>query len=153
MMGRYARLPKMAPPGAEDFRLVEETLERLDILRFRTRACNRLSGGERQRVAIAAALVQQPRFLLLDEPTSALDPAHSFRVMELLKSLPESPGILMITHDLNLAMRYAAKIVLLRKGGILCEGAPECVLTARNIFCAYQCNAQVIPGVGIVLRK
>ncbi|NMA39913.1 MAG: ABC transporter ATP-binding protein, partial [Lentisphaerae bacterium] len=104
----------------------------------------RLSGGERQRVAIAAAVAQQAQVMLLDEPTSALDPAHAISVMTLLQELPKRPAILMVCHDIQLAARYAKRIVLMKQGCVYADGKPEEVMTPANIDRVYGCDAQVL---------
>ncbi len=144
MMGRHARLSRMSPPTQEDHRLVNEAIRLLDLVELSQRPCNRLSGGERQRVAIAAAVAQQAQVMLLDEPTSALDPAHAISVMTLLRELPKRPAILMVCHDIQLAARYAKRIVLMKQGSVYADGNPEEVMTPANIERVYGCNAQIL---------
>ena len=83
---------------------------------------NQMSGGQMQRVAIARALVNDPEILLADEPTGALDSETSVQVMELLKQIADEKLIIMVTHNPELAARYATRTVRLLDGGAASEG-------------------------------
>ena len=85
---------------------------------------NQMSGGQMQRVAIARALVNDPEILLADEPTGALDSETSVQVMELLKQIADEKLIIMVTHNPELAARYATRTVRLLDGSILADSAP-----------------------------
>ena len=74
---------------------------------------NQMSGGQMQRVAIARALVNDPDILLADEPTGALDSETSVQVMDLLKEVAKDRLVVMVTHNPELAERYATRIVKL----------------------------------------
>lgn len=129
-LGRYARLGSLAEPGAIDARAVDDAMDRADVRGLATRRTDTLSGGEWQRVRIARALAQEPRVLLLDEPTAALDIRHEMEVFELVRRLAgEGIGTLLVTHHLNLAARYADRLVLLDHGAVVAEGPPAQVLT------------------------
>jgi len=106
---------------------------------------NQLSGGQQQRVLIARALAQQPQILLLDEPTSALDISHQLEVMEIIHSLAHNRKIqvLMVIHDLNLAARYANKILMLKEGKVFSLGSPNEVLTTKNIEEVYGVKSSI----------
>lgn len=129
-LGRYAHLGPVAAAGAADDRAVRDAMERADITSLASRRTDTLSGGEWQRVRIARALAQEPRALLLDEPTASLDVRHEMEVLELAARLCATGlGVLLITHHLNIAARYARRILLLHRGGVAAEGAPSVVLT------------------------
>jgi len=115
------------------------TLELLDLTPFADRPCRTLSGGERQRVSAAAALVRSPGILLLDEPTSAADPAATIRIMGLLRRLAPETGVLIVTHDLQLALEYAGYAMLLHEGRLFASGAPADVLTPDALAPVYGC--------------
>ena len=85
---------------------------------------NQLSGGQMQRVAIARALVNDPEILLADEPTGALDTQSSVQIMELLKEVASDRLVVMVTHNPELANRYANRIVQLRDGQIISDSNP-----------------------------
>lgn len=133
-LGRYAHLGPVAAPGDADKRIVLEAMRRADIEALAGRRSDTLSGGEWQRVRIARALAQEPRLLVLDEPTASLDIRHEMEVFELARSLA-SQGIatLLVTHHLNLAARYADRMLLLHQGAAVVEGAPAEVLTPAHV--------------------
>lgn len=91
---------------------------------------HQLSGGERQRVVIALAIANNPTYLLADEPTSALDPVTSKRVLELLQKLRDSRGLglLLVTHEWRVVMRYADQVLVMLDGSIVESGAAAEVL-------------------------
>jgi iron complex transport system ATP-binding protein len=134
LMGRYAHLGPFAPPGAEDHARVRDALTRADAWELRERSIDTLSGGEWQRVRIARALAQAPRALVLDEPTAALDLRHAMELLELTRTLVGGGiGALVVTHELNLAARFADRILLLAAGKVVAAGAPGEVLTAATL--------------------
>jgi iron complex transport system ATP-binding protein len=138
MLGRYARLGPLAAPGPEDRVAVQRALERCDILDLADRPIDALSGGEWKRVRVARALAQEPRALVLDEPTASLDVRHEMELFELFRQLVDG-GIagLVITHHLNLAARFAHRIILLDRGAVVADGTPVEVLrrdTLSRVF-------------------
>ncbi len=134
LFGRYARLGPLAAPRSEDHAAVERSLRRTDAWHLRDRGIDTLSGGEWQRVRVARALAQEPQALFLDEPTNALDIRHEMELLELLRTLVgEGIGCLVVTHQLNLAARYADRILLLHEGHIAAEGVPHAVLTQEHL--------------------
>ncbi len=105
---------------------------------------DRLSGGERQLAGIAQALVRNPSVLLLDEPTSALDLRHQVVVMDTVRKLAlEGRIVVAVLHDLALAARWADRIVLLAKGKLVADGAPEAALSPSVLAQVYGVNARV----------
>ncbi len=119
----------------EDFAAVEEAMAATDTLAFRRRDFRSLSGGERQRVILASALAQRPRTLLLDEPATFLDLRHQIAIYRLLAELSRG-GLLIVaaTHDLNLAASFAERIVALRAGKVVADGAALDKGTVREVF-------------------
>jgi iron complex transport system ATP-binding protein len=133
-LGRYARLAALAAMGAADEAAVAEAMRRADVSTLATRRTDTLSGGEWQRVRVARALAQEPRLLVLDEPTAALDVRHEMEVFELVRRLcSEGMATLLVTHHLNLAARYADRMLLLHQGRLLADGAPADVLRATTL--------------------
>jgi iron complex transport system ATP-binding protein len=114
--------------------LVRDALERGDAWEFRDRTIDTLSGGEWQRVRVARALAQAPRALLLDEPTAALDVRHTMELLELVRDLVRGGlGALVVTHELNLAARFADRVILLAGGTVQAMGTPKEVLTESTL--------------------
>ncbi|MEN3027199.1 MAG: phosphonate ABC transporter ATP-binding protein [Chlorobiota bacterium] len=109
--------------------LLEEALRNLEVVGLAEKAYDRvrmLSGGQKQRVAIARALMQRPQALLADEPVASLDPATSHSVMRYLEEVNQRFGVTVVCslHFLSLVRRYAQRVVALRAGRIVFEGAP-----------------------------
>ncbi len=137
-MGRYAHLGALQQERPEDLDAVHDALERCDATGLSDRAVQTLSGGELQRVRVARALAQQPHALVLDEPTASLDVGHEMGVLELLRGAAECGiTVLWITHHLDLAARYAERILLLREGRVGAVGTPDEVMTADNLSEVY----------------
>jgi iron complex transport system ATP-binding protein len=138
MLGRYARLGPLAAPSAADHDRVMEALRRCDISELATRPVDSLSGGEWQRVRIARALAQEPRLLVLDEPTASLDVRHEMELFELVRGLVDAGlAAVVITHHLNLAARYADRMLLLSGARVVADGPPAAVLrqeVLREVF-------------------
>ena len=145
-MGRYPHLGAWSAPGAADRRAVADAMERCDVLDLASRPTASLSGGERQRVLIARALAQQPRALVLDEPTASLDVRHEMGIFELLRVLcAEGVTVLLVTHNLNLAARYADRLLMLDRGRTAAAGTADVVLDARIVREVYRWPVAVRP--------
>ncbi len=128
-MGRYPHIGPLRPLGPADRAAVEAALDRCDVAHLAERPVQALSGGERQRARVARALAQEPAALVLDEPTLALDIRHEMRIFELVHELARGgTTVVVVTHDLNLAARYADVLVLMDCGRVVATGAPAEVL-------------------------
>jgi len=146
LLARYARLGPLAPVGVADRAAVRAALERCDAWSLRLRRTDTLSGGEWQRVRVARALAQEPEALLLDEPTVALDVRHEMEVFELVRHLADGGlGALVVTHHLNLAARYADRMILLDQGRLVAQGAPTEVLREEVLSSVFGWPVAVIP--------
>ena len=110
--------------GAERKRRATEALQQVGLGNQLHKHPTEMSGGQMQRVAIARALVNNPDILLADEPTGALDSDTSIQVMELLKEVAKDRLVVMVTHNPELAERYATRIVQLKDGVILSDTQP-----------------------------
>jgi phosphonate transport system ATP-binding protein len=112
------------PPN--DIRRAYELLGVVGLAGFAHQRADALSGGQRQRVGIARAVMQEPKLLLADEPTSSLDPKTSVEIMELLVDIARSRGIpvLVNMHDVELARRFADRIIGMREGRVVFDGPP-----------------------------
>jgi len=115
-----------------------------DSLDFRKRDYRALSGGERQRVVLASAIAQEPDALLLDEPTTFLDLKHQLSMYRLLAELGAGGMVVIsVTHDLNLALQFADRVLVLDRGRIAGDGAPEAVLTPELIDRVFGVRASI----------
>lgn len=137
-LGRAPRQPTFAPLGEADRVAVHAAMRRMDVTHLGNRAATELSGGELARVLIARALAQETPLLLADEPAAGLDPLHQIALMRTCSSLAgEGRAVIASLHDLGLAARWCSRIILLHRGQILSDGAPETVLSEPNIKSAY----------------
>ncbi len=121
-----------------DILKVQAIIMQLGLSDLALRHVDAMSGGELQKVVIARALVQEPRVLLLDEPTSSLDLKNQHGILQFIRSIVRTHGLsaLMTMHDLNLALHYADKFVLLRDGMVFGAGGEE-VITPGMIEAVY----------------
>src|SRR5690606_13066112 len=115
---------------------VRTALEQTGIADLADRPLDELSGGQRQRAWISMALAQGTDILLLDEPTTYLDLAHSLEVLDLVDRLHADLGrtVVMVLHDLNLAIRYSDHLVVMRDGRIIAEGEPTRIVDADLLY-------------------
>ena len=127
-----------------DLKLVQGIMERLSLSQYAMRTVTHLSGGETQKVAIARALAQQPEILLFDEPTSNLDLKNQLEVINLIKSIVKEGNVSAVVtmHDLNLALRFADKFIMMKSGRIYAAGGRE-ILTAENIKAVYDVDVVI----------
>ena len=132
-----------------DLKIVARTLEVLGIDGISQKPVNEISGGEYQLVQIARALAQQPKVLLLDEPTSSLDVRNQYRVLDTISHIIRENGMcaVMTNHDLNQALRFSERFVLMRNGQIFAAGGRE-VITPENIHSVYGIDAEVAEIAG-----
>lgn len=133
LAGRFAHARGFGFEAERDLAVAWEALQATDAARFAERLFNELSSGEQQRVVLARALAQEPRLLLLDEPTANADLAHQISLLELVQRLTRARelGVLLVTHEINLAAEFADRVALLKDGCLLASGAPSTVLTEK----------------------
>ncbi|MGY1980521.1 ABC transporter ATP-binding protein [Nocardia gipuzkoensis] len=125
---------------------VTTALEQTGIADLADRALDELSGGQRQRAWISMALAQGTDILLLDEPTTYLDLAHSIEVLDLVDRLHADLGrtVVMVLHDLNLAIRYSDQLVVMHDGRVVAAGAPEEVMSVELLREVFDLDATVL---------
>jgi len=147
LMGRAPHLGLFGLERPEDYAAARAALRAVDLegARHEDRQLNQLSSGEKQRALIARALAQDPRLLLLDEPTAFLDLKHRLQIYEILRRLNRDRRltVLVVSHDLNLAARYATRLLLLHGGRLVADGPPAAVLTPERIRAVYETEARV----------
>jgi iron complex transport system ATP-binding protein len=138
-LGRTAYISLFGGLGAADQDAVDHALQVTDSTRLASRAVNELSGGERQRVLVAMALAQQPRILLLDEPTQRLDLTRQADILDMIRDVSTERGLTVLAaiHDLNVAVIYFDRLVVLSAGRIVADGTPGEVIKAEVLEPAY----------------
>ena len=140
-------------PSEKDLKVVEEALKRLGIEELALKRTNEISGGELQKVSIARALAQEPEILLMDEPTNNLDLKSQLEVMRLARDFAkEGRTVIVVMHDVNLALRFAKRFVFMKDGKTIADGGFEVVDPAifREV---YGVNVEIgeIKGVPVVV--
>lgn len=140
----------------KDIELTEKIMEIMNLEDYALRYINELSGGELQKVVIARALVQEPQILLLDEPTSDLDLKNQLEVMRIIREVSDTHNIasIVVMHDINLALRYSDKFIILKEGQVFTTGGKE-VITPEIIKETYGVDVHVktFEGVPLVIPK
>lgn len=128
----------------EDLQIVNEVMTALGLEDYALRNVDELSGGEAQKVSIARALAQQSDVLMFDEPTSNLDLKNQLEVIDIIKSIVKERGISAVVtmHDLNLALRFADRFILVKDGLIHTMGDAS-VVTSENILTVYGVNVEI----------
>lgn len=131
-------------PTEKDIKNVADILKKLHLEKIAMKDINKLSGGQSQMVTIARAIAQEPAILLLDEPTASLDIRHQIETMELLKKF-SSKGISIIIalHDINTAIKYANKFIMLKDKIVFAEGGKE-IINKTNIEKLYNIKVNLI---------
>jgi len=119
--------------------LADRYIRLTGIADCKNKLLNELSGGQMQLAAIARALVQEPKLLLLDEPTAHLDITHQALILDLIRRLNRELAltVLMVLHDLNLASEYSHRLVLLKEGRLVACGQPDQVVTYKTVEDVY----------------
>ena len=130
----------------DDLAAVDQAMATMNITDLSDRFVNELSGGQRQRVFIARALAQDPNFFLFDEPTSSLDLRHQLETVSTMRDIvrKDNSGMIIALNDLNLALRYTDKVLLLKDGEMYDHGAPADVLTPKSLRDVYGVDAEFV---------
>ena len=104
----------------------KEALEKVGLADSAKKAVSQLSKGMRQRLALARAILHEPKVLFLDEPTSGLDPNTAQGIHKLIQGLREQGStIFLTTHNMEEAVKLCDRVVLLHKGKIVEQGVPR----------------------------
>lgn len=142
LMGRSPHKRAMERDNAEDFKIVDEALQKVGMTSFKDRSFSTLSGGEQQRVILARALAQKTNCLILDEPTNHLDIKYQLQLMDIVKEL--NLTVISAVHDLNIATMYCDKIFVVKDGNIVAFGRPVDVLTKEFIKEIYEVDVELL---------
>ena len=141
-------------PSRKDIEIIETVIERMDLSDYAMRYVDELSGGELQKVMLARALAQQPQVLLLDEPTSNLDLRNQYEMLALVRNIAkeEKISVIIVIHDLNLALRYCDKFLFVKDSRVFAYGGNE-IMTADNIGYVYgiAVSVEMFQGIPVVI--
>ncbi|AZS15208.1 ABC transporter ATP-binding protein [Paenibacillus lutimineralis] len=141
LMGRTPHKQLLESDRKEDYTIVHEALQKVDLLDYADRSYSTLSGGEKQRVILARAIAQQPELLVLDEPTNHLDIKYQLQLLSAVKSL--KIGTLAALHDLSLAALYCDVLYAVKDGEVVANGTPEQVLTKDMVRHVYNIDCEI----------
>ena len=143
-LGRFAHGTSAGRLRGADGEAVDRALVAAHLEALADRAVDTLSGGELARVHVARALAAEASLIVADEPVSALDPRHQHRVLALLRAhVASGGGVLAVLHDLDLAARYADRLVWMADGRIVADGDVTTTMTAERIAGIYRVAARV----------
>ena len=151
LLGRYANQRGLGLPSDTDLEAARAAMKACDVEALAARRFDELSGGEARRVILAQAVCQGAKCLLLDEPTAGLDPAHASAVFEMLRAqCSAGNAAVVVTHDLDLALRHGGTMWLVANGKLAARGTPAEVLASDATRGAFSINVHVgeLPGGG-----
>ena len=134
VLGRYPYLERFQEYSKKDIELAEKYMKLTNTYKFRDKSILQLSGGERQRVLFAKILTQESQVILLDEPTASLDMRYEEDLLkEVSKEKDKGKIIILVIHNLQTAIKYCSRLVLLSNGNIIKDGAVKEVITEENL--------------------
>jgi len=146
-LGRFSHGAVLGKLTGSDAVAVDRALVACDLTHLAHRSTDSLSGGELARVHCARAFATQAPLLIADEPIAALDPRHQFRILDLIKSYVKGGGgALLVLHDIELAARYATRLIWMKDGQIVADGPPAETLTAERLSEVYRVVAREQDG-------
>ncbi|RBP85782.1 ATP-binding cassette domain-containing protein [Marinomonas rhizomae] len=130
----------------DDKKIIEESIEFLDLQHLRNSYLDELSGGQRQMAFLAMTIAQKTDVLLLDEPLNNLDMRHAVQIMQALRRLCDEQGrtVLLVIHDINFAANYSDHIIALKNGTLKFNGTSEQVITETNLKSLYELDFEII---------
>lgn len=142
--GRYPHQRYGQGLTQQDRIIINHALQQVKADSYRQRMVNQLSGGQRQRTYIAMALAQDTDIIFLDEPTTYLDINIRFEIMDLIRTLNQAgKTIVMVLHDLNLALEYSDHIILMNQGQLQTQGTPQTVIASGLLDTVFQIQTHV----------
>jgi len=156
MFGRHPYQTRWNYYNSEDEDIVMEALQKTNLLSLKDRMTSQLSGGEFQRTLIARAIAQQAPLMLLDEPLANLDIPHQFEILDILTALnhTQQTTILMVIHDISLAIQFIPKCLLLKNGNITYFGETQNIAKQNLIFDLFNLDESYeMDGFGNVRKK
>ncbi len=144
LAGRYPHLKWWQNESENDRRIARSYMEFTGVSELADKPVNQVSGGERQRILLAKVLAQETPLIFLDEPTASLDLLYQEEIFRSCQAMCKSgKTVLIVAHDLKLAAKFCSRLLLLAKGCLVADGAPEAVINEENLAKAYGLHASV----------
>ncbi len=148
-LGRFAHGAVLGRLGTVDAAAVARALAAADLDAFADRAADTLSGGETARMHLARALASEAPLIVADEPVAALDPLHQHHTMRILRDFVDAGGgALVVLHDLDLAARFANRLIWMSAGAIVADGSVADTMTPARIAAVHGVSARLIGDGG-----
>lgn len=143
-LGRFGHGVAVGNLKGVDADAVDQAISDCDLDHLADRGADTLSGGELARVHCARAFAAEAPLLVADEPIAALDPRHQFRILDLVRGfVNKGGGALVVLHDVELAARYASRLLWMKDGRVIADGTPEATLSAERLETVYGVRAKV----------
>ena len=143
-LGRFSHGAELGKLRGVDADAVERAIQSCDLSHLADRQADTLSGGELVRMHCARVFATEAPLLIADEPIAALDPRHQFRILDLIAGfVKRGGGALVVLHDIDLAARYASRLIWMQHGKIVADGPPEKTLTPERIEAIYGVRARI----------
>lgn len=143
-LGRFSHGATLGRLSDKDQSAVDRAISACDLTHLQDRSADTLSGGELARMHCARAFATNAPLLIADEPIAALDPRHQFRILDLIKRyVDQGGGALLVLHDIELAARYASRLIWMKDGSIIADGTVEDTLSADRLAQVYGISATV----------
>lgn len=141
-LGRVPHLNPWQRLTLKDENAIDNALVRTDTIFLKERLVTTLSGGERARVMLARVLATASPYVLADEPVASLDPGHQLEVMKILRDLTDTgTSVIVVMHDLGLALRFCDRLILLNKGELIAQDTPDIILSDQNLASVFGITA------------
>ncbi len=156
-LARFAHGGRLGALAPADAAAVEAAMKSCAVDHLAERAADTLSGGEHARVHIARAIATEAPLLIADEPTAALDPRHQHQIMTLIRQYVDNKGggALCVLHDIDLAARYADRLIWMKDGAVVADGTPHETVTRERLAAIYGVAATVTKsdaGVSVFIQ-
>jgi len=125
----------LANPSQSDQLHAESTsiLERVDLLKKSDVLVSDISHGESRQLEVAMALAMRPKVLMLDEPAAGISPTERGRLVDLLKSLDKEMTLVLIEHDMAVALAVADEVIVMHDGTMFMQGSPDEVRNSSSV--------------------
>lgn len=144
----------MGVPTEDIWRRVDESLEAVGMVAYRSHSPNKLSGGQKQRVAIAGVMAMRPKCIVLDEPTAMLDPNGRKEVLKAVRELNKKEGVtvILITHYMEEVI-FADQVFVMDRGHVVMRGTPRQIFSQVDKLKGYRLDVPQVTLLAYELKN